>query len=81
MQFNQTNNNAGDVNNAMSDVCLTAAEKSILAHVVTVFNAYLSLPNRGADDDQEVCDGVHRIQNVFAMRVARRADPDIWIIH
>lgn len=53
-------------------------EKLILNDVNSAFGAYLKLADRDSCDDTEFCEGVHRLQNVIAMRIARRENPEFW---
>jgi len=60
-------------------VSMTTQEKDAMDKLVTFWNAYAALPRTGHDGMSTVCDAVHVIQGVMAIRVARRANPEIWI--
>lgn len=53
-------------------------ERQVLDDVHAAFGKYLALADRDSCDDTEFCEGVHRLQNVIAMRIARRENPDFW---
>jgi hypothetical protein len=57
---------------------LTPVEQSVLANLLAAWNGFVSLENRSEDDDQEFKDAVHHCQQLIALRVARRVNPDIW---
>lgn len=57
---------------------LTVEEKEVLQMLGTAFNKFLTLPNRSQDDNSEYRDAIHRCQQLIALRVARRANPEIW---
>ena len=58
---------------------MTLKEKEAMEHLVDFWNAYLALPDsKGTETTRTVCDAVHIIQGVMAIRVARRANPEIW---
>ena len=62
-----------------SNVGMTPKEKEAMEHLVDFWNAYLALPDsKGTETTRTVCDAVHIIQGVMAIRVARRANPEIW---
>lgn len=60
-------------------VAMKDEEKEAMNRLVDFWNAYIELPD---PDDPEtartVRDAVHAIQGVLAVRVARRANPEIW---
>lgn len=62
----------------MTDPKLTPAECDVLAHLVAAWNGYVALPDRDDLDDVDFQNGIHAAQSAMAMRVARRADPDVW---
>lgn len=60
-------------------VGMTSQEKVAMSHLEDFWNAYLALPNVGGSETTEtVCDAVHVIQGILAIRVARRVNPEIW---
>lgn len=40
--------------------------------------AYWKLPIQHPDEPQDFADAIHKIQDLIAIRVARRADPENW---
>ena len=62
----------------VSPESLTIAEKMVLDNLVQAWNDFVSLENRSDDDNTEFRDAIHRAQQLIALRVARRVDPDIW---
>lgn len=57
---------------------MTDEEKSAMQALVDFWNQFVALGCHRSTDGKEVADAVHQIQSVFALRVARRVDPDIW---
>lgn len=57
---------------------LTDHEKGSLDRLVQAWNAWCDLPDRPQADDLAFMDAIHRAQALIALRVARRADPDVW---
>src|SRR5688572_16026682 len=57
---------------------LSIEEQAVLASLVGAWNSYLALGGYTEDDLKEFRDSIHRCQQLVALRVARRADPDIW---
>lgn len=67
----------------VGEVGLTDKEKIAMSHLVNFWNAYVSLDSqlenqKNADSISRVRDAVHAIQSVFALRVARRVNPEYW---
>jgi hypothetical protein len=56
----------------------TDAEKHVLNLLADAWNAYLALPVQHPTEQTEFMYGVHRCQDIVAVRVARRADPETW---
>lgn len=57
---------------------MTDAEITAMQHLVNFWNAYVMLPDTvGVIETTEVRHAVHKIQGVLAIRVARRANPEI----
>lgn len=57
---------------------LTFAEKRVLHYLREAHNRFQALPDKHPAEDREWVDAIHRMQNLIAFRVARRADPDEW---
>jgi hypothetical protein len=59
-------------------VKLTPEEKEILQKLGEAFTVYSKLERRSEADNKEFTDAIHRLQQLIALRVARRADLDVW---
>lgn len=57
---------------------LTEEEKAILKSLAESWKLFVSLPNVSTDDLNEFRDAIHRTQQLIALRVARRANPEVW---
>lgn len=57
---------------------LTFEEQHVLHLLADAYNSFITLPKRSHYDNEEFVDGVHRLQQLVALRVARRVDPHIW---
>jgi hypothetical protein len=57
----------------------TADEKAVLASLVAAWQQYVALPVEHPDEIRDFTDAIHRAQDLLAIRVARRADPDTWV--
>ena len=77
-QPNEVDLDDGEEGEEESQISLTIDERDILTKSVDLWNEYNKLPNRAEMDDLGVHEAVIRIQNVIALRVARRANPTIW---
>ena len=61
-----------------SDVGLTNGERSVLDATAKAWNAWCDLLGREMHDDDEFMRAIHAAQQMIALRVARRVDPDVW---
>lgn len=59
-------------------VKLTPEEKELLQRLGEAYNLYIALDKRSEGDNKEFVDALHRLQQLVALRVARRVDPDVW---
>ena len=59
-------------------VKLTPEEKDLLQKLVEAYNLYTALDKRSNADNNEFVDALHRLQQIVALRVARRVDPEVW---
>jgi len=59
-------------------VGLSNEELSALEATAEAWNAWCTLPSRTADDDEEFMRAIHAAQQLIALRVARRVNPDVW---
>lgn len=57
---------------------LTEAEGRVMDAACEVFNAYAKLPVQHPNDLQDVADAVHKVQDLLAVRIARRHYPVGW---
>jgi len=55
---------------------MTDKEKEVMHYLVRFWNAFLELPDQ--ESTETVCNAVHSIQGVLAVRVARRVNPEVW---
>jgi hypothetical protein len=58
---------------------LTLLEQTVLANLVAAWKSFVTLEHRSGNDDQEFRDAIHRCQQLVALRVARRVDPEVWL--
>lgn len=57
---------------------LTPGERAVLGALVDAWNRWTRLGGKHPDDDDDFRSSLHRLQDLVAVRVARRADPDVW---
>lgn len=57
---------------------LTVAELDLLKKLFDSYTAYCSLDARSETDNKEFIDALHRLQQLVALRVARRVDVEVW---
>lgn len=57
---------------------LTADERRVLDLLAEAWNAYIKLPLQYSLDRSEFAFYVNGCQGIVGLRVARRADPDVW---
>lgn len=43
------------------------------------YNLYCSLDKRSEADNKEFVEALHRLQQIVALRVARRVNPEVWV--
>lgn len=55
---------------------MTEPEKMVMDQLVAAWNAFVALPDSVAIE--EFSRGIHDAQMAIALRVARRANPEIW---
>lgn len=58
---------------------LTEQERKILDLTAEIWNEYTLLDEVHPDEFEELRLFVHQIQYLLARRVARRAEPEIWV--
>lgn len=57
---------------------LTDEEKHVLMLSAELWNEFVKLPDAHPSDHIEMQIKIHGIQEMIALRVARRIDPDVW---
>src|SRR5687768_4356085 len=57
---------------------LTEAEGIVADAALAVVNGYAKLPVQHPNDMRDICDAVHRVQDLLAVRIARRHYPKGW---
>jgi hypothetical protein len=57
---------------------LLADEQRVMDLAVELWAAWLALPIEHPQDRAEVCAAVHRVQDLLAVRIARREYPEGW---
>lgn len=62
----------------LAGVKLTDQEQEILKKLVETYDLFTNLENRSDADNKEFVDAVHRAQQLIALRVARRVNPEVW---
>lgn len=62
----------------LSEVKLTQEETELLKTLGNAFSLYTALEKRSEADDREFVDALHRLQQIVALRVARRVNPEVW---
>jgi hypothetical protein len=58
---------------------LTEEELQVLYHLREAWNAFSRLEKHREMDKTEFVDSIHKTQQIIALRVARRVNPEIWI--
>lgn len=56
----------------------TEAEKNVLTHLASAWNEFVKLPENHPSEREEFMHAIHAAQDILAVRVARRADPETW---
>lgn len=59
---------------------LTESEGEVMDALVTAWNKFCGLERQHPDETRDFADGIHRCQDLLAVRVARRAYPNGWPI-
>lgn len=57
---------------------LTHQEKEVISHISEAFNSFIALKEKGVNDNEDFKNAANAMHRLIALRVARRADPDIW---
>lgn len=64
--------------NDLQEIKLTEQELFVLKKLGEAWNGYISLKKRSDSNDKEFLDSIHRAQQIIALRVARRVNPEVW---
>lgn len=64
--------------NILDRVKLTSEETELLKKLGESYNMYCNLNARSEADNKEFMDALHRLQQIIALRVARRVNPEVW---
>jgi hypothetical protein len=59
-------------------VRLTPSEEDILKKLAEAWSIFMSLDKTSDADKNEYMDAIHRAQQIIALRVARRVNPEVW---
>lgn len=62
----------------LTPVKLTEQESDLLKKLVEAYNQFTALDKRSEADNKEFVDAIHRCQQIVALRVARRVNPEVW---
>ena len=57
---------------------LTTKEQECMDHLLAAYNAFLELKTEHPDDLSVFVDALHRLQDLLAVRIARRLFPGYW---
>ena len=65
----------------MSNPLIPYEEARLLHQTGDLWNDYCKLPGRAESDDADFERSIHELQRIMALRVARRAAPEIFCQH
>jgi hypothetical protein len=57
---------------------LTSEEKEVLKNLAFAWDAYVKIEKKDSSI-KEFNDAIHRCQQLIALRVARRVNPEVWV--
>ena len=60
---------------------LTDEEGHVMDALVVAWNSFHRLESQHPDELAEFTQGIHRLQGILAIRIARRKNPDGWPTH
>ncbi len=63
---------------AKDNARLTENETLLLGYLGHAWAFFCNLDKKSGDDIREFQEGIHRLQQLVALRVARRANPEVW---
>jgi ribosomal protein S27AE len=58
---------------------LTEQEQKVIDNLISAWNEYNQLEKQHPDDIDIFQDGIHKCQQILAMRILRREYPDYWV--
>lgn len=77
-EIEQTRKQKHDVNPKTG---LNPSEQDCMDGLVAAYNAFCKTERQHPDEMRDVVDAIHRIQDILAVRVARRLYPEGWPTH
>jgi hypothetical protein len=66
------------IEHATANGGMTSLEAACSYRILLVWESYLQLPVQHQDEEDEARTAIHALQNLMAMRVARRDHPLFW---
>ncbi len=63
----------------MENQFITEKEKIVLQHLVDAHNEYIKLEQQHPNDIYDWVNSLHRLQDLIAIRVARKAEPTVFV--
>jgi len=59
---------------------LTKEEGKVMDALITAWKTFVSLDRQHPDEQRDFADGIHKCQDLLAVRIARREYPEGWPI-
>lgn len=59
---------------------LTPDEQSVMDKILDAYNAFCKLDRQHPNEGRDFTDGIHKLQSIMALRIARRVYPKGWPI-
>lgn len=59
---------------------LTDVEGEVMSSLINAFNTFCNLERQHPDEIRDFTDGIHKCQDLLAVRIARREYPKGWPI-
>jgi len=57
---------------------LSETEQEVMDALLLAYNKFCSLDRQHPDEGRDFTDGIHRLQDILAVRIARREYPEGW---
>ena len=67
-----------EANNALRTDGLTQLEGEVMDALITAWNKFVGLQRQHPDEQRDFADGIHKCQDLLAVRIARREYPQGW---